>query len=88
MNQRHGHPERGTKLPITLALSLFVSLAVLPAAQALDAGKPASARGSAPLPTTQPLGDVKGNWFTDRDKALAEAQKTKKPILAVTMDGG
>ncbi|MFA4986931.1 MAG: hypothetical protein WC712_10130 [Candidatus Brocadiia bacterium] len=32
--------------------------------------------------------EVKGKWLTDRDKALSEAQKVKKPILAVAMDHG
>ena len=36
--------------------------------------------------TTGIYGEVKGKWFTDREKALAEAQKLKKPILAVAMD--
>ena len=29
---------------------------------------------------------VKGKWLTERDKALTEAQRLKKPILAVAMD--
>ncbi len=30
--------------------------------------------------------EVKGKWFTERESAMAEAQKQKKPILAVAMD--
>lgn len=35
---------------------------------------------------TSAIGEVKGKWFTDREKALDEAQKLKKPVLAVAMD--
>ena len=31
---------------------------------------------------------VKGDWHTDPDKALAAAEKSKTPILAVAMDHG
>jgi hypothetical protein len=38
------------------------------------------------LPGLRAEDSVKGKWFPERDKALAEAQKLKKPVLAVAMD--
>jgi hypothetical protein len=37
---------------------------------------------------TSPALAVRGEWETDPDRALAEAEKSKTPILAVAMDHG
>jgi len=44
--------------------------------------------GAAAPAEARPRSDVKGEWFTDAEQALATARKSRRPVLAVAMDHG
>jgi len=51
-------------------------------------GRPALLCALAVLSFAAPALAVTGDWHTDADRALAEALKAKRPVLAVAMDHG